>query len=450
MFESLSTQLDSVFRRLRGRGKLSEGNVKDALGEVRKALLQADVNFRVAKSFVKSVEAKAIGQAVTQSITPGQQVVKIVHDELVELMGGDAAEVSLDGDPAVIMLVGLQGAGKTTACAKLARQISKRGRHPHMVACDVYRPAAIDQLEQLGESIGVPVYRAPDGTDPVDIARQGIKLARRSGDDTVIIDTAGRLNVDDEMMRELERIREEVNPSEILFVADAMTGQVAAEVAKDFAERIDFSGIILSKMDGDARGGAALSTREVSGKPIKFVSEGETVEALDVFHPDRMASRILGMGDVVSLVERAQENVDQAEAQRFEERLRKKQFTLDDFLSQLQQVKKMGPLDQLVGMIPGVDSKMLDSQLDDGAVGHVEAVVHSMTRQERAHPEIINGSRRRRIAGGSGRPIQEVNRLLKQFDIMRKMLTRGRPTSKGTGQQKRRAKHLGKRRKSLL
>ncbi len=451
MFESLSSQLDDVFRRLRGRGTISEGNIKDAMGEVRRALLQADVNFRVAKNFVKTVEEKAIGQSVVRSISPGQQVVKIVHDELVELMGGGASQLDLDGDPAIIMLVGLQGSGKTTASAKLASQLKKRGRHPHLVAADVYRPAAIEQLMQLGESIGVAVFRAPDGTDPVDIAKQAVKAARKAGDDTVIIDTAGRLNIDEQLMRELERIRAAVSPNEILFVADAMTGQVAADVAKDFGDRLDFSGIILTKMDGDARGGAALSIREVSNKPIKFVSNGEKLEDLDVFHPERMASRILGMGDVVSLVERAQETIDREEAERLEERLRKKQFTLDDFLSQLQQVKKMGSLEQIIGMLPGVNSKMLDGALDDKALKHVEAIVHSMTKVERAHPDIINGSRRRRIAGGSGRSIQEVNRLLKQFDVMRKMLTRGKPTQKsGAQQQPRRAKHFGKRRKSLF
>lgn len=451
MFESLSSQLDDVFRRLRGRGTISEGNIKDAMGEVRRALLQADVNFRVAKGFVKSVEEKAIGQAVVKSISPGQQVVKIVHDELVALMGGGAAQLNLDGDPAVIMLVGLQGSGKTTASAKLANQLKKRGRHPHLVAADVYRPAAIEQLQQLGESIGVPVFSAPDGTDPVDIAKQAVKAAKRAGDDTVIIDTAGRLNIDETLMREVEQIRAAVTPNEILFVADAMTGQVAADVAKDFGDRLDFSGIILTKMDGDARGGAALSIREVSSKPIKYISNGEKLDDLDVFHPERMASRILGMGDVVSLVERAQETIDREEAERLEERLRKRQFTLDDFLSQLQQVKKMGSLEQIIGMLPGVNTRMLDGALDDNALQHVEAIVHSMTKTERARPEIINGSRRRRIAGGSGRSIQEVNRLLKQFDVMRKMLTRGKPTQKSGGaQQPRRAKHFGKRRKSLF
>ena len=450
MFESLAGQLDDIFRRLRGRGKLSSGNIKDALGEVRKALLQADVNFRVAKSFVKAVEEKALGQNIVKSITPGQQVVKLVHDELVAIMGGDAADLTLSDDPAIVMFVGLQGSGKTTACAKLAARLSKQGRHPHLVAADVYRPAAIDQLVQLGESINVPVFRAEDGADPVDIVRNGVKVARKTGDDVVIVDTAGRLNIDDDMMAELERIKAAVDPGEILFVADAMTGQVAADVARDFGERLDFTGVVLTKMDGDARGGAALSVRAVSGKPIKLVSNGEKLDSLDVFHPERMASRILGMGDVVSLVERAQDTVDTEEAKRLEERLRKRQFTLDDFLAQLQQVKKMGPLDQVLGMLPGVDSKMLDEQLDDNALKHVEAVVHSMTRNERSSPEIINGSRRKRISRGCGRPIQEVNRLLKQFDMMRKMLTRGRPTSKHDGQAPRRAKHLGKRRKKSL
>ena len=446
MFENLSGALDTIFKNLRGRGRLSPGNVKDALGQVRKALLAADVNYQVAKTFVKRVEQKAVGQEVLRSINPGQQVVKIVHDELARLMGGGASELKLDGPvPAVVMLVGLQGSGKTTACGKLALWQKNRGRHPHLVAADVYRPAAIDQLMQLGESIGVPVYRAADGTDPVDVCAKGVAAARKAGDDVVIIDTAGRLNIDDEMMRELERIKDALSPREILLVADAMTGQVAADVGSDFASRLDFSGVILSKMDGDARGGAALSIREVSGKPIKFVSSGEKLDALDVFHPERMASRILGMGDVVSLVERAQQVVDADEAQKLERKLRTSSFTLDDFLGQLQQVKKMGPLDQLMGMLPGVNSKMLDEQLDDKSVKRVEAIVQSMTRQERGNPEIINGSRRKRIAAGCGRPVPEVNRLLKQFDMMRKMLARHKPKSVLAGQP-RKARHIGKRR----
>ncbi len=446
MFENLTSALDSVFRNLRGRGKLSAGNVKEALGQVRKALLAADVNFAVAKAFTKRVEQKAVGQDVLRSISPGQQVVKVVHDELAALMGGPASDLALEGSvPAVMMLVGLQGSGKTTACAKIALRLKNGGRHPHLIAADVYRPAAIDQLVQLGESIQTPVFRADSGVDPVQIAKKGIAAARKSGDDVVIIDTAGRLNIDDEMMSELERIRESVSPSEILFVADAMTGQIAAEVARDFAARLDFTGVVLSKMDGDARGGAALSVREVSGKPIKLVSTGETLEAMDTFHPDRMASRILGMGDVVSLVERAQQAVDQEQAEDLEKKLRARSFTLDDFLTQLQQVKKMGPLDQLMGMVPGVDPKMLDEQLDDKAILRVEAIVQSMTRHERGNPDVINGSRRRRIATGCGRPIQEVNRLLKQFDMMRKMLTRHKPAS-ATAKGPRKARHIGRRR----
>ena len=452
MFENLSGALDDIFRRLRGRGKLSQGNIKDALGEVRKALLAADVNYHVAKDFVKRVEQQAIGQDVLRSLSPGQQVVKLVYDELVKLMGGSASGLKLDGTaPAAIMLVGLQGSGKTTACGKLALLLKDRGRHAHLIAADVYRPAAIDQLEQIGQSIGVPVYRASEGTDPVEICRQGISAARKSGDDVVILDTAGRLNIDDEMMRELERIKKAVTPQEILLVADAMTGQVAAEVARDFAGRLDFTGVVLTKMDGDARGGAALSIREVSHKPIKFVSTGEKLDALDVFHPERMASRILGMGDVVSLVERVQETVDREEAQKLEKSLRTRAFTLEDFLSQLQQVKKMGPLDQLLGMLPGMNRQMLDAQLDDRALSHVEAMVRSMTKQEREHPEIINGSRRRRIAMGSGRSVQELNRLLKQFDMMRKMLSRhkpGSPAAAAAASQKMR--HIGRRRQRLF
>jgi signal recognition particle subunit SRP54 len=430
MLESLSSALDDVFRRLRGRGALSPGNVKDALGEVRKALLAADVNFHVAKEFVKRVEHLAVGQEVLRSISPGQQVVKIVFDELVKLMGSTAAGLSLDSaTPSVIMLVGLQGSGKTTACGKLALHLKSRGRHPHLVAADIYRPAAIDQLEQVGQQAGVPVYRAPNGTNPVDIARQGISVARKAGDDVVVLDTAGRLNIDEEMMQELERIRAAINPHEILLVVDAMTGQIAADIARDFGTRLNISGVILSKMDGDARGGAALSVREVSGKPIKFVSTGEKLDALDVFHPERMANRILGMGDIVSLVERAQAAVDQDEARDLEKKLRTRTFTLDDFLNQLQQVKKMGPLDQLLGMLPGVSRELLDAKVDDKALSHIEAMIHSMTGVEREHPEIINGSRRRRISMGSGTSVQELNRLLKQFDVMRKMLSRHKPGS---------------------
>ncbi|OQB41384.1 MAG: Signal recognition particle protein [Candidatus Latescibacteria bacterium ADurb.Bin168] len=433
MLESLSSALDDIFRRLRGRGALSPGNVKDALGEVRKALLAADVNFHVAKEFVKRVEHLAVGQEVLRSISPGQQVVKIVYDELVRLMGSSASTFALDGAmPAVVMLVGLQGSGKTTACGKLALFVKGKGRHPHLVAADVYRPAAIDQLEQIGRQAGVPVFRSPEGTSPVNIAHQGIAAARKAGDDVVILDTAGRLNIDEEMMRELEAISAEVKPQETLLVVDAMTGQIAAEVARDFGRRLDLTGVILSKMDGDARGGAALSVREVSGKPIKFISTGETLDALDVFHPDRMANRILGMGDIVSLVERAQAAVNQEEARELEKKLRTRAFTLDDFLGQLQQVKKMGPLDQLLGMLPGMNRELLGAKVDDKALGRIEAMIHSMTREERERPEIINGGRRRRISTGSGTTVQELNRLLKQFDVMRKMLSKHRPGSKAT------------------
>ncbi len=433
MLESLSSALDDIFRRLRGRGALSPGNVKDALGEVRKALLAADVNFHVAKEFVKRVEHLAVGQEVLRSISPGQQVVKIVYDELVRLMGSSASTLAIDGAmPSVIMLAGLQGSGKTTACGKLALFLKGKGRHPHLVAADVYRPAAIDQLEQIGKQAGVPVFRSPEGTSPVNIARQGVAAARKAGDDVVILDTAGRLNIDEEMMRELEEISAEVKPQETLLVVDAMTGQIAAEVARDFGRRLDLTGVILSKMDGDARGGAALSVREVSGKPIKFISTGETLEALDVFHPDRMANRILGMGDIVSLVERAQAAVNQEEARDLEKKLRTRAFTLDDFLGQLQQVKKMGPLDQLLGMLPGMNRELLGAKVDDKALGRIEAMIHSMTREERERPEIINGGRRRRISTGSGTTVQELNRLLKQFDVMRKMLSKHRPGSKAT------------------
>ena len=423
MFEDLSAKLEGVFKKLRRHGKLSESNIKDALREVRRVLLEADVNYKVARTFINQVQERAVGKEVLQSITPGQQVIKIVHDELIALMGRKSEGISFDATPpTVVMLVGLQGSGKTTAAAKLAHLFRSKGRHPLLVAADIYRPAAIDQLEVLGRSMEVPVYRASEGTRPERICADGVRQARKEGLDTVVLDTAGRLHVDGEMMAELERIKAQVSPHEILFVADAMTGQDAVRAAQEFLNRLDFGGVILTKLDGDARGGAALSIRMVTDRPIKFVGVGEKLDALEVFHPDRMASRILGMGDVVSLVERVQQSVDTEKAQKWEEKLLKEAFTFDDFLEQLEQLKKMGPLDQLIGMIPGAGKAMRGMKLDEKTFVHTEAIVRSMTREERARPHLVNGSRRRRIARGSGTRVQEVNQLMKQFSMMQKMM----------------------------
>ncbi|OPX24629.1 MAG: signal recognition particle protein [Candidatus Latescibacteria bacterium 4484_107] len=435
MFDDLSAKLEGVFKKLRRHGKLSESNIKDALREVRRVLLEADVNYKVARTFVNRVQGRAVGQEVLQSITPGQQVIKIVHDELIALMGRKSEGISFDATPpTVVMLVGLQGSGKTTAAAKLAHLFRSKGRRPLLVAADIYRPAAIDQLEVLGRSMDVPVYRAREGTPPERICADGVRLARKEGLDFVVLDTAGRLHVDDEMMAELERIKAQVSPYEILFVADAMTGQDAVRAAREFLNRLNFGGVILTKLDGDARGGAALSIRMVTDRPIKFVGVGEKLDALEVFHPDRMASRILGMGDVVSLVERVQQSVDTEKAQKWEEKLRKEAFTFDDFLEQLEQLKKMGPLDQLIGMIPGVGKAMRGLKVDEKAFVHTEAIVRSMTKEERARPHLINGSRRRRIARGSGTRVQDVNQLMKQFSMMQKMMKNmGKMGSLGKG-----------------
>ncbi|MFH1007346.1 MAG: signal recognition particle protein [Candidatus Latescibacterota bacterium] len=423
MFEDLSGKLEGVFKKLRRHGKLSESNIKDALREVRRVLLEADVNYKVARTFINQVQNRAVGLEVLHSITPGQQVIKIVHDELIALMGVESEGIAFDSTPpTVVMLVGLQGSGKTTAAAKLAHLLRSKGRHPMLVAADIYRPAAIDQLEVLGRSMDVPVYRAAEGTPPERICADGVRKAREEGRDLVVLDTAGRLHVDGEMMAELERIKAQVSPQEILFVADAMTGQDAVRAAEAFLDRLDFSGVILTKLDGDARGGAALSIRMVTGRPIKFVGVGEKLDTLEVFHPDRMASRILGMGDVVSLVERVQQSVDTDKAQKWEEKFRKEAFTFDDFLEQLEQLKKMGPLDQLIGMIPGAGKAMSGMKIDEKQFVHTEAIVRSMTKEERVRPHLINGSRRRRIARGSGTQIQDVNQLMKQFSMMQKMM----------------------------
>ena len=423
MFENLSDRLERLFKLLKGEGKISELNVAETLKDVRRALLDADVNYKVAKQFTDTVKAKAMGQDVLTSLKPGQLMVKIVHDELAALMGGTAAEFNLTGSPSVILMAGLQGSGKTTFSGKLANMLkSKRGKNPLLVACDVYRPAAIDQLYVLGEQIGVPVYSERENKNPVDIALHAILEAKKTGRDLVIVDTAGRLAIDEQMMAEIAAIKKAIRPNEILFVVDSMTGQDAVNTAKEFNDRLDFSGVVLTKLDGDTRGGAALSIRTVVDKPIKFIGTGEKMDALDVFHPERMADRILGMGDVVSLVERAQEQYDEAEARRIQKKLAKNQFDFNDFLGQIQQIKKMGNLKDLASMIPGVGKALKNIDVDENAFKGIEAIIYSMTPQERTNPSILNGSRRQRIAAGSGTSVQDVNKLIKQFDETRKMM----------------------------
>ena len=423
MFDNLSERLERSFKILKGEGRITEINVAETLKDVRRALLDADVNYKVAKSFTDQVKAKALGQNVLTAVKPGQLLVKIVHDELAQLMGGQATDINLKGHPAVILMAGLNGAGKTTLSGKLALLLkNKRGRKPLLVACDVYRPAAVEQLRVLAEQIEVPIYMNLECQDPVQIAREGIHEAKAKGYDTVIVDTAGRLAIDEELMREIAAIKEAAQPDETLFVVDAMTGQDAVNTAKEFNERLDFDGVVLTKLDGDTRGGAALSIRTVVDKPIKFVGTGEKMEALDVFHPERMADRILGMGDIVSLVERAQEQYDEKEAQRLQRRIQKNQFDFNDFLAQIQQIKKMGNLKDLASMIPGVGKALKDVDIDDDAFKGIEAIILSMTPKERQRPEILNQSRKMRIAKGSGTSIQEVNRLVKQFDQTRKMM----------------------------
>ena len=423
MFDNLSERLERSFKILKGEGRITEINVAETLKDVRRALLDADVNYKVAKTFTDSVKAKALGQNVLTAVKPGQLLVKIVHDELAQLMGGQAAELQLKGHPAVVLMAGLQGSGKTTMSGKLALwQKTKKNRKPLLVACDVYRPAAIDQLKVLGEQVGVPVYSEPESKDPVAIAQHAIKEARAKGYDLVIVDTAGRLAVDEEMMNEIAAIKAGIDPDEILFVVDSMTGQDAVNTAKEFNDRLDFDGVVLTKLDGDTRGGAALSIRTVVTKPIKLVGTGEKLEALDVFHPDRMADRILGMGDIVSLVERAQEQFDEEEARKLQRKIQKNQFDFNDFLGQIHQIKKMGNLKDLASMIPGVGKALKDVEIDDNAFKSIEAIILSMTPKERSHPEILNTSRRARIARGSGTTAQEVNRLIKQFDQTRKMM----------------------------
>ncbi len=423
MFENLTERLERSFKILKGEGKITDINVAETLKEVRRSLLDADVNYKVAKTFTDSVKEKAMGMNVLTSVKPGQMMVKLVHDELATLMGGETAELVLTGRPAVILMSGLQGSGKTTFSAKLANwQKNKKNRKPLLVACDVYRPAAVDQLKVLGEQIGVPVYSESESKYPVQIAQNAIKEAKAKGNDLVIVDTAGRLAIDEQMMNEISAIKNAINPDETLFVVDSMTGQDAVNTAREFNERLDYNGVVLTKLDGDTRGGAALSIRTVVDKPIKFVGTGEKMEALDVFHPMRMADRILGMGDIVSLVERAQEQYDEKEARRLQKKIAKNQFDFNDFLAQIEQIKKMGNIKDLVSMIPGLGKAVKNLDIDDNAFKSIEAIIHSMTPKERTNPEIINSSRRRRIAAGSGTDLQEVNRLLKQFDQTRKMM----------------------------
>lgn len=423
MFENLSDKLDRAFKVLKGQGKITEINVAETMKEVRKALLEADVNYKVAKTFADNVKEKALGQNVLIAVSPSQLMVKIAHQELAELMGGTMTDINLKGSPAIILMSGLQGSGKTTLSGKLANFVkNKKGKNPLLVACDVYRPAAADQLKVLGEQIGVTVYTEPGNTNPVSIAKNAIALAVRESYNPVIIDTAGRLAVDEAMMAEIELIKKSVNPSETLFVVDAMTGQDAVNTAKAFNDRIDFDGVVLTKLDGDTRGGAALSIRSVVNKPIKFVGTGEKMEALDVFYPERMADRILGMGDIVSLVERAQEQFDEKQAAELQKKIAKNKFDFNDFLSQLEQIKKMGNVKDLLGMIPGVGKAVKDLDIDNDSFKGVEAIIRSMTPAERSEPGLINGSRKKRIAMGSGTNIQEVNRLMKQFEDMRKMM----------------------------
>ncbi len=439
LFEGLSGKLQETIRKLRGKGRVTEKDVKEMMREIRLALLEADVNFKVVKDFISKVSERAVGQDVLESLTPGQQVIKIVHEELIQLLGGVPSKLTLASKPpTVYMLVGLQGSGKTTTAGKLANMMRKQGKRPLLVACDIYRPAAIKQLQVVGGQLGVPVFSIGDRVNPVDIAKAAIEHAKANQNDLVIIDTAGRLHIDEELMEELANIRNAVKPHEILLVVDAMTGQDAVNVAESFNEKLGIDGIIMTKLDGDTRGGAALSVKSVTGKPIKLAGMGEKLSEFEVFYPDRMASRILGMGDVLSLIEKAQESFDEKKAQELEKKIRMQQFTLDDFLEQMQQLRKMGPLEQVLSMIPGMNNKLLQNiEVDEKRLAQTEAIIKSMTKQERANPSIINASRRRRIAAGSGTTIQQVNKLLKDFEEMRKMFKMfsemGKKNKKGFG-----------------
>ncbi len=436
MFESLSERLERSFKILKGEGVISEINVSETLKDVRRALLDADVNFKIAKQFTDTVKQKAMGQNVLKSVKPSQMMVKIVHDELVELMGGEKSDINIRANPSIVLIAGLQGSGKTTFSAKLAKLLkTKRGKQPLLVAGDVYRPAAIEQLKVLGTQIEVPVYTEEGSRNPVEIAKNAIREAKKNGHDLVIIDTAGRLAVDEEMMNEIAAVKNAVSPHETLFVVDSMTGQDAVNTAFEFNERIDYDGVVLTKLDGDTRGGAALSIRSVVNKPVKFVSMGEKMDAIDIFYPERMADRILGMGDIVSLVEKAQEQYDEEEARKLQKKIAKDQFDFNDFISQIQQIKKMGNMKDLMGMIPGVSKAIKNLDIDDNAFKGIEAIISSMTPAERSNPVLLNGSRRKRIAEGSGTTVMEVNRLLKQFDETRKimkMVARGGDLSKMT------------------
>ena len=430
MFEEITQKFELLFKKIRGQAKITESNIAETMREVRRVMLEADVNYKVVKDFTEKVQQKALGQEVLRSITPGQMLIKIIYDELVNLMGSTRADIKFSPNPpTVIMIVGLQGSGKTTFCAKLANHLKHKGRHPLLVAADIYRPAAIEQLKQLGEQIQVPVFSMDSGVDAVQIAVNSVDFARKNYRDVIIIDTAGRMHIDEEMMREVEKIKEAVKPHEILFVVDSMTGQEAVNVAKEFNDRLNFDGVVLTKLDGDARGGAALSIKAVVNKPIKFVSIGEKLDALEPFYPDRMASRILGMGDIVTLVEKAQKQVDEEKAKKLEEKLKKNQFTLEDFRDQIREIRKMGPLRELLSMIPGIGSALRNIDIDEKQLVKLEAIINSMTPEERRKPQIINASRKRRIAMGSGTTVQDVNMLLKQFEEMQKLikqLNRGR------------------------
>jgi signal recognition particle subunit SRP54 len=433
MFENLSTKIERAFKTLKGSHKITELNIAEMMKEIRRALVDADVNYKVAKDFTNEVKEKAMGQDILISVSPSQLMVKIVHDELTKLMGGKGEDIKINSKPpTVILIAGLQGSGKTTFTGKLAKYLKGKGRSPLVVACDVYRPAAIDQLTVLSEQVGAEIYKEVENKDAVAIARNAIEYARKNGKDTVIVDTAGRLAVDEKMMNEIAAVKAAINPDEILFVVDAMTGQDAVNTAKTFNERLDFDGVVLTKLDGDTRGGAAISIRQVVDKPIKFISSGEKMDALDRFYPERMASRILGMGDVVTLVERAQEQFDEEESLRLQAKMRKNQFDFDDFLKQLATIKKMGNMKDLLGMIPGVGKALKDTDIPDDAFKHIEAMIQSMNKEERANPALISGSRRQRIANGSGTTVQEVNQLLKQFGEMKKMMkTMNKLTDKG-------------------
>ena len=423
MFENLSERLELSFKLLKGQGRITEINVAETLKDVRRALLDADVNFKIAKQFTDQVREEALGQKILTAVKPSEMMVKIVHDHLTKLMGGENVAINLKGNPSVILIAGLQGSGKTTFSGKLANQLkNKQGKQPLLVACDVYRPAAIEQLKVVGEQVGVPVYTEEGNMNPVKIAKAAIKEAKLKGYNTVIVDTAGRLAIDEEMMKEIAAIKDAVTPHEILFVVDSMTGQDAVNTAKEFNERLDYDGVVLTKLDGDTRGGAALSIRSVVNKPIKYVGTGEKMDALDAFYPNRMADRILGMGDIVSLVEKAQEQYDQEAARKLQKKIAKNQFDFEDFKSQIQQIKKMGNIKDLASMIPGMGKAMKDLDVDDDAFKGLEAIINSMTPDERSNPALLNGSRRKRIADGSGTTVQEVNRLVKQFDQTRKMM----------------------------